>query len=176
MVNSLPPKTIIVVTTTVLRLSLKKWLNNARIRILLALVHSDRHAWLYIVSMHSLPQAILMLCHHLWVRWLGNSLQLMNAYHCCFLQVYLLEACIFPLLYLAYITVVIFITYARVGCVACWTECCWQLTSVQNTVVRFHLFIQHTIHDTIVWCRSTWDGLNYLQLHMIHCSSYATSD
>ena len=41
-----------------------------------------------------------------------------------FLQVYLLEACVFPLLYLAYITVVIFISYARVGCVAYNTECC----------------------------------------------------
>lgn len=41
-----------------------------------------------------------------------------------FLQVYLLEACAFPLLYLAYITVVISISYARVGCVAYSTECC----------------------------------------------------
>ena len=40
-----------------------------------------------------------------------------------FLQVYLLEACVFPLLYLVYITFVIFISYARVGCVAYCTEC-----------------------------------------------------
>ena len=31
------------------------------------------------------------------------------------LQVYLVEACVFPLLYFAYITAAIFISYARVG-------------------------------------------------------------
>lgn len=102
----------------------------------------------------------------------------------CFLQVYLLEACVFPLLYLAYITVVIFISYARVGCVAYCTELCWQLTSMQNTqshCVLLHKNLAPSVHlqfMTQLHSVETHEmyALDYQKLHMIDCQySDATS-